>query len=145
MRKPEITIPNISLSRESLPKIAGGVGIGALSFIGLMSVIPVFHRLFEWVPVSNSNIVLDSALKFVVGILLIGVAVAVVLPISMALHTIGHAVGGHFMGLRVLAVRVGPILFSPLSPSNRFERLPISSKTDALIGWAQFDDSPIAT
>src|SRR3954451_16573555 len=110
MSRPEFSVPQVSLSRESLPRVAIAGGVGALALVGLMSLVPAIHGLFDWVPVSSDMIVIDSALKLIVGLVLIAVAVAVVLPISMAFHTVGHAVAGHFMGMRLLAVRLGPIL-----------------------------------
>ncbi len=145
MRKPNLTVPSVSLSRDSLPKIAAVVGIGAAALVSLMSVVPAIHDLFNWVPVSNDMIVIDSALKLVVGALLIAVALLIVLPIAMAVHTVGHAVAGHLIGMKLLAVRLGPVLYTPQTAGNRWERLPVASKMDLLTGWTQFDDSPLPT
>ncbi|HRA47622.1 MAG TPA: hypothetical protein PK819_06110 [Thermomicrobiales bacterium] len=145
MRIPQISVPSLTLSKEQAPKIAIAAGAALVVLVGLMSVVPAVHNRFNWVPISNDQIVIDSVLKLIVGLVLTLVAVFITLPVAMAIHTIGHAVGGTLFHMRLLAVRLGPVLFTPLSVSNRFERIPIASRRDLLTGWAQFDDSPLPT
>jgi hypothetical protein len=113
--------------------------------VALMSLSSGFHAKFNWVPVSAGNIVLDSILKLVFGVILLAIAMVVVLPVSMGVHVVGHAVAGHFFGMRLLAMRVGPYLVVPEAIDNRIERLPVKSRMDILTGWVQFDDSPLPT
>ena len=104
-----------------------------------------FHDRFNWVPISHDNVVLDSVLKLVLAIVLVAVAALVTFPLALATHVAGHAVAGHFFGMRLLAMRIGPVLVTPWAIGNRFEWLSIKSKSDVLTGWVQFDDSPLPT
>jgi hypothetical protein len=54
-------------------------------------------------------------------------------------------VAGHFFGMRVLAMRVGPVLITPWSIGDRYELLAVRSWRDVLTGWVQFDDSALPT
>jgi hypothetical protein len=131
------------------PKLARQIGMAVpVVFAGvalLMSASSRMHGLFDWVPVSHGNIFVESALKLLMAIVLIAAAVLVVLPVSMAIHVIGHALAGHLFGMRLLAIRVGPVLVTPWAIGNRFELLPIRGKMDVLTAWVQFDDSPLPT
>jgi hypothetical protein len=149
MRRPSISLPTLvrkpQLSRAQLPHAAGAVVLLFAIATAVMSLSSSAHAWFDWVPVSNDQIVIDSALTLLMAIFLLVIAAAVILPLTMAIHTIGHATAGYFFGMRLLAVRVGPVLFTPWTVGNRFEFLPISGKTDLMTGWSQFDDSPLPT
>jgi hypothetical protein len=47
--------------------------------------------------------------------------------------------------MRLLAMRIGPVLVTPWAIGNRFEWLSIKSKMDLVAGWVQFDDSSLPT
>lgn len=111
----------------------------------LMSASTWVHGLFDWVPVSHGNIMVDSALTLALAIVLIAAAGLIVLPLAMAIHVIGHAAAGHFFGMRVLAIRLGPVLATPWAIGNRFELLPVRGRMDILTAWVQFDDSSLPT
>ena len=96
-------------------------------------------------PVNHGNIVADSAMKLALAIVLLAVALCVTLPLSLGAHVAGHAVAGHFFGMRLLAMRIGPVLVTPWAIGNRFEWLSIKSKMDLMAGWVQFDDSSLPT
>src|SRR4051794_2980396 len=149
MRRPSISLPTLvrkpQLSRAQLPHAAGAVVLLFAIATAVMSLSSSAHAWFDWVPVSNDQIVIDSALTLLMAIFLLVIAAAVILPLTMAIHTIGHATAGYFFGMRLLAVRVGPVLFTPWTVGNRFELLPISGKADLMTGWCQFDDSPLPT
>jgi len=129
------------------PRLARRLGMAIpvvfAAIVLLMSVSSGAHGLFDWVPVTHGNIVVESAFKLTLGIVLITAALLVVLPLSMAVHVIGHAVAGHFFGMRLLAVRVGPVLATPWAIASRFELLPIRNRMDIPTAWVQFDDSPL--
>jgi hypothetical protein len=146
-------IPKISNIRVSRPELTPerkrqiGMAIPLLfaALVGVMSVSSGFHARFNWVPVSHSNIVVDSGLKLVFAIVLTAVALLIVLPSAMGVHVIGHAVAGHFFGMRVLALRVGPVLVTPWAITSRVQLLKVHGWQDVLTGWVQFDDSPLPT
>ena len=96
-----------------------------------------------WVPVEHDNSVVDALLTVVVAIAFLVVAAVVVLPLSLVLHQAGHAVAGRLMGMRVLAVRVGPILVEPSSATGVVTRLPLRRWDDLLVAWTHLDDSPL--
>jgi hypothetical protein len=146
-------LPNVSAARLTLPELNAALArklaivlpiLFALTTAG-MSASASFHDRFNWVPISNDNIVLDSVLKLCLALILLAVAVLVTLPLALATHVAGHAVAGHFFGMRLLAMRIGPVLVTPWAIGNRFQWLSIKTKLDVLTGWVQFDDSPLAT
>lgn len=146
-------LPNISRARLSGPhltaavvrKLAMALPVAFALTVMLMSASSSFHDRFNWVPVNNDNLVLDSALKLLLAIVLMAIAILVTLPLALATHVAGHAIAGHFFGMRLLAMRIGPVLVTPWAIGNRFEWLSITSKLDLVTGWVQFDDSPLPT
>lgn len=141
----KITLKRPNLTPEMKRRLAMAAPLALALVIGAMSASSAVHSRFNWVPISHNNIVIDSALRLMLATVLIAVAVCIVLPLAMAFHIVGKAVAGHFFGMRVLAVRVGPVLITPWSITNRFELLAIHGWQDVLTGWVQFDDSPLAT
>ena len=149
----KLRLPNMKIDSYRAPtltpKLARQMGMAAPVFAAglvlLMGASSRVHGWFDWVPVTHGNIFVESALKLVMAIVLTAVAVFVVLPVAMAIHVIGHAVAGHFFGMRLLAIRLGPVLMTPWAIGNRFELLPVRGKMDILTGWVQFDDSPLPT
>jgi hypothetical protein len=146
MRLPKISPakrPALTFSPAMRRKVLMALPVVFAALVGLMSVFAPVHDRFNWVPISNGNIVVDSVLKLVLAVVLLGVAVLVMTPFAMAVHVTGHAVAGHFFGMRLLALRIGPLLVTPWAIGNRFEWLSIKSKMDLVTGWVQFDDSPL--
>lgn len=141
----KITLKRPNLTPEMKRRLAMAAPIVLALLVGAMSASNAVHSRFDWVPISHNNIVIDSALKLLLAIVLTVVAVCIVLPLAMAIHVVGKAAAGHFFGMRVLAVRLGPVLVTPWSITNRFELLAVHGWQDVLTGWVQFDDSPLAT
>jgi hypothetical protein len=137
--------PELKLSPALRRKLAMALPVVFAALVGLMSAFASVHDRFNWVPISHENIVVDSGLKLALALVLLAVAVLVMTPLALALHVVGHAVAGHFFGMRLLAVRIGPLLVTPWAIGNRFEWLSIKSRMDLLTGWTQFDDSPLPT
>lgn len=148
MRIPKIT--NFTFKRPEITpdrkrQIAMSAPVILALVVGAMSASNTIHGWFAWVPISNDNIVIESILKLVFAVILTGFALGVALPLAMSVHVLGHAVAGHLFGMRLLAIRVGPVLITPWSIGNRFELLAVHSWEDIVTGWVQFDDSPVAT
>lgn len=148
MRLPKLstmTLPEIEFNRALARKAALALPVGFALLVAAMSTLSSVRAKFDWVPINNGNVVVDSVLKLTLAVILTAIAVAVILPLSMAVHVAGHALAGHLFGMRLLAVRIGPLLVTPDSIGNRFELLAIKSRMDLLAGWVQFDDSPLPT
>jgi hypothetical protein len=91
-------LPNVSAARLTLPELNAALArklaivlpiLFALTTAG-MSASASFHDRFNWVPISNDNIVLDSVLKLCLALILLAVAVLVTLPLALATHVAGH-------------------------------------------------------
>jgi hypothetical protein len=148
MRLPKIASPRrpgLKLTPAQTRKLAMATPVAFAALVLAMSAFAPVHDRFNWVPVSHENLIVDSILKLALAIVLLAVAVLVTLPISMGIHVAGHALAGHFFGMRLLAVRIGPLLVTPWAIGNRFELLSVKSRMDLLTGWTQFDDSPLPT
>jgi hypothetical protein len=135
----------MQFSKAMMRKLAMAIPVAFALMVMLMSASAAVHDRFNWVPISNDSIVLDSALKLVLAIVLVAVAILVMLPLALATHVAGHALAGHLFGMRLLAMRIGPVLATPWAIGNRFEWLSVKSKQDLITGWVQFDDSPLPT
>lgn len=104
---------------------------------------PMLQAQLDWVPVEHDNSVLHALLTVCLALVFLVVAAVVVLPLSLVIHQAGHALGGRLMGMRVLAVRAGPILIEPSSATGVVTRLPLRRRDDLLVAWSHFDDSPL--
>jgi hypothetical protein len=138
-------LPKLEYTEDLKRKLMIGVPAAFVLLVALMSVSSGFHAKFNWVPVGAGNIVVDSVLKLILGVILLAIAMVVILPLAMGTHIVGHGVAGHFFGMRLLAMRVGPFLVVPEAIDERIERLPVKSKWDVLTGWVHFDDSSLPT
>jgi hypothetical protein len=148
MRFPKISTPRrpgFKLTPAQTRKLAMATPVGFALLVLAMSAFAPVHDRFTWVPISHENLIVDSVLKLALAIVLVAVAVLVTLPLAMGIHVAGHALAGHFFGMRLLAMRIGPLLVTPWAIGNRFELLSVKSRTDLLTGWTQFDDSPLPT
>ena len=104
---------------------------------------PGLRARLAWVPVEHDNSALDAFLTVSLAIVFLIVAAVVVLPVSLAIHQAGHALGARLIGMRVLAVRIGPLLIEPSSATGVFTRLPLRRREDLLVAWSHLDDSPL--
>jgi hypothetical protein len=146
MRLPKISPakrPALKFSPAARRKLIMSAPVVFAALVAAMSAFASVHDRFNWVPVSHENIVVDSVLKLALAVVLLAVAVLVTTPLALAIHVTGHALAGHLFGMRLLAIRIGPLLVTPWAIGNRFEWLSIKSKTDLVTGWVQFDDSPL--
>lgn len=121
---------------------AAGPVVFALAVLAVAAS-PVLRARLAWVPVEHDNRALDALLTVTAAIAFLAVAAVVVLPLALVLHQVGHALGGRLMGMRVLAVRVGPVLVEPLSATGVVTRLPLRRRDDLLVAWSHLDDSPL--
>lgn len=119
------------------------VPVGFALLVLAVAATPSLRDRLAWVPVANDNSVVDAFLAVSLGIVFLVVAAVVVLPIALAIHQAGHAVGARLVEMRVLAVRIGPVLVEPQSPTGHVTRLPLRDRDDLLVAWSHLDDSPL--
>jgi len=131
------------LKRPDTTTLAAAAPVALALAVLAVAVSPTLQARLAWMPVEHDNSVLDALLTVCLAIVFVVVGAVVVLPLSLVIHQAGHALGGRSIGMRVLAVRTGPLLIEPSSATGVVTRLPLRRRDDLLVAWSHFDDSPL--